>query len=75
MVRIFIMPPSMAELERRLVTRGRDSEDDIARRLGEAKREMDRAGEYDYVIINDDLNAATDELLSIIIAENCRVKK
>ncbi|MBE6754335.1 MAG: guanylate kinase [Ruminococcaceae bacterium] len=74
-VRIFIMPPSMSELERRLVTRGRDSAEDIARRLGEAKREMDRAGEYDYVIINDDLNAATDELLSIIIAENCRVKK
>lgn len=73
-VRIFIMPPSMSELERRLITRGRDSAEDIARRLGEAKREMERAGEYDYVIINDDLDAATDELLSIIIAENCRVK-
>ncbi len=70
---IFILPPSMEELERRL--RGRDSDDEaeIARRLKRALEELESFDQYDYVIVNDNLGKALDALKSVIIAERCRL--
>jgi guanylate kinase len=61
-LRIFILPPSLAELEQRIRGRGQDSEEAIARRLSRAKAEIDAADEFDIQIVNDDLEKA---LLSI----------
>ena len=72
-VRIFIGPPSWEELERRLVTRGTDSPEKIAQRLKQARVELDNAGEYDYLIINDTVEKAAAELDAILCAEHCRV--
>lgn len=70
---IFILPPSMDELERRL--RGRDSDDEaeIARRLKRAMEELDSFDRYDYIIINDNLGKALEALRSVILAERCRL--
>ena len=62
---IFILPPSMAELERRLTGRGTDAAEVIARRLAAAQAEMRHVGEFDYVIINDDLNQALEDLCAV----------
>lgn len=62
---VFILPPSLEELDRRLTGRGTDSADVIARRLAAAQAEMRHAGEFDYVIINDDLNQALEDLCAI----------
>ena len=63
---IFIMPPTFEELERRLRARATETEESIRRRLANAKGEMDRAGEYDHVIVNDDLARAVQEFISLI---------
>ena len=65
---IFILPPSMEELTRRLTGRGTDSADVIARRLAAAQAEMRHVGEFDYVIINDQLAQALEELLAVVRA-------
>ena len=65
---IFIMPPSMEELTRRLTGRGTDSSDVIARRLAAAQAEMRHVGEFDYVIINDQLEQALDDLRAVVRA-------
>jgi guanylate kinase len=65
---IFILPPSMEELTRRLTGRGTDADDVIARRLAAAQAEMRHVGEFDYVIINDRLEQALDDLRSIVRA-------
>lgn len=70
--RVFILPPSMAELARRLHTRAQDSEEVIARRLDGAKAEIRMWGEYDYVLLNDDFERAYGELVSIYQAERLR---
>jgi len=70
--RVFILPPSMAELARRLHTRAQDSEEVIARRLDGAKAEIRMWGEYDYVILNDDFERAYGELVSIYQAERLK---
>lgn len=57
-LRIFILPPSLAELEERLRSRGQDSEEAIAKRLSRAKAEIDAADEFDLQIVNDDLETA-----------------
>jgi guanylate kinase len=64
---IFIMPPSFEELERRLRARGTETEESIRRRLANAKGEMDRAGEYDHIIVNDDLARAVREFTDLIL--------
>jgi len=74
-VRVFILPPSMTELEARLRGRARDSEEDILRRLAKAHEEIAQAGEYDYVIVNDTVESATEQLLSIITAEKCNIRR
>ena len=69
---VFIMPPSIAELERRLTGRGTDSADVIARRLAAARDEMRHVPEFDYVIINDALQQALSDLLSVVRASRLR---
>ena len=69
---IFILPPSIAELERRLRSRGADSEDVIARRLAGALGEMRHVGEFDFVIINNDLDVALDQLKAAVQASRLR---
>ena len=65
---IFILPPSMEELTRRLTGRGTDSSSVIARRLAAAQAEMRHVGEFDYVIINDSLEQALDDLRAVVRA-------
>lgn len=71
-VTIFIAPPSLSELERRLRGRGTESEATIAVRLNNARKELSCVGAYDYLIVNDLLDNAVESLRSIIIAERCR---
>ncbi len=72
-VLIFIVPPSLEELRRRLVNRGTDAADVIEARLQRASEELKEADLYDYLIINDDLETAAGEFTSILTAEHCRV--
>ena len=65
-VKVFIIPPSMNELERRLRKRGTEDDDAIKKRLGIAESEIMRACEYDYIVINDDLDDAVDALIAIV---------
>lgn len=67
---IFIAPPSMEELEHRLRGRGDTPEDQIQLRLDRAKWEMDQTSWYDYIVINDQVDACADKIISII-AEKC----
>jgi len=63
---VFILPPSLSVLEERLAKRGKDSPDAIAQRLDHAKAEIAAANEFDYSIVNDDLDRALSELETII---------
>ncbi len=63
---IFILPPSLDELERRLRARATDSDETIARRVAAAREEMRHVDEFDYVIINDDLQRALHDLLAVV---------
>ena len=65
---IFILPPSRAELESRLNKRGQDSKEIIAKRMAQAQSEMSHYDEYDYLIINDDFEQASQELSAIVTA-------
>ncbi|MDR3506529.1 MAG: guanylate kinase [Caulobacteraceae bacterium] len=71
-VRVFILPPSMADLGRRLHARAQDAEDVIQRRLGRAYGEIAMYGEYDYVVLNDDFDQAYADLAHIYHAERLR---
>lgn len=71
-VGVFILPPSVEELERRLRGRGTDSEDVIARRVLAARGEMRHVAEFDYVIINEDLPAALEDLVAVVRASRLR---
>jgi guanylate kinase len=71
-VRVFILPPSMAELKRRLHHRAQDQEDVIERRLSRALGEIRMWGEYDYVIVNDEMERAYVELVHIYRAERLK---
>jgi guanylate kinase len=71
---IFIAPPSLSKLKERLLNRSTDSRTDIAKRLKIAKKELSYIRKYDYVVVNDVLASALEELRSIIIAERCRIK-
>jgi guanylate kinase len=72
-VTIFILPPSVAELERRLRGRGQDAEDVIQRRVAAALGEMRHVGEFDFAIINNDLPVATDDLCAVVRAARLRL--
>lgn len=71
-VAIFILPPSWGELERRLRLRGTDTEDVIEKRLRNAARELEEAFWYDYLVVNDEIPKATDQLVAIITSSRCR---
>jgi guanylate kinase len=72
-VAVFVLPPSRAELERRIRARGQDSEDEIHRRLERARQEMLNYSSYDFAIINDDLERAGREVQAIALGSRCRV--
>lgn len=72
---VFIMPPSLKELKRRLESRGTDTKDKILERFKTAYREINEVTKYNYVVINDILEIAADKVLSIIKAEKCRVDR
>ena len=67
-VGIFIMPPSMDELEKRLRFRGTETEDDIKRRLDIAKSEIEKSADYDYLVVNDEIDSASNNVLNIVKA-------
>jgi guanylate kinase len=71
-VAIFIVPPSREVVEQRLRARGQDSEEAIARRLERAAQEMASCVDYDFVVVNDDLQRAGEEVLAIVVASRCR---
>ena len=71
-VRIFIAPPSWAELERRLTERGTDSPEKVQKRLLRAKVEFQTAHTYDYFVVNDTVENAVGELDAILTAEHCK---
>jgi guanylate kinase len=71
-VGIFILPPSRTELERRLRTRGTESDDVIRERLAAADRELKEVEHYDYVVVNDTVENAVEQICSILQAEKCR---
>lgn len=70
---IFILPPSLEELRKRLINRGQDSEETINKRMSKAQREISHYDEYDYCLINDDFDTTLNSLWSIISANRCKV--
>jgi guanylate kinase len=74
-ISIFILPPSLEELERRLRARGQDAEAVIRRRLANAREELPHAPEFDYVIINKDFDIAKTDLQAIVRAERLRTAR
>jgi len=72
LVSVFILPPSTAELERRLTKRAQDPPEVVARRMSKAADEMSHYAEYDYIIVNQDVEESVDQALSILKAERLR---
>ena len=71
-VSIFILPPSIAELDRRLRSRGQDSDEVIAGRMAKSRDEISHWAEYDYVLVNEDLDQTFDKLMTILTAERLK---
>lgn len=71
-VGVFVLPPSMAELERRLRGRASETEPVVQRRFAAAKREIEHYALFDYVVVNDELERAFDELRAVIVAERAK---
>ena len=74
-VAIFILPPSMSILEQRLRGRASEDEETVQRRFNVARREIEHYGLFDYVLVNDNIDEATTQLLSIFRAEECRRRR
>ncbi len=72
---IFIMPPSLKELVRRLKKRGTDTDEKIMERFKKAYQEINEVKKYNYVVVNDDIDVATSKVEAIIKAEKCRVDR
>jgi guanylate kinase len=72
---IFVLPPSLRSLEERLRGRGTDSDERIRLRLDNALREISLVSEYDYAVVNDDLEEAVRRVASILVAEECRASR
>ena len=72
---IFILPPSYIELELRLNSRGLDKAEEIQKRLGEARKEIENGKSFDYLVVNDDFESALEDLKNIIIDEKELVEK
>jgi guanylate kinase len=75
LVRIFILPPSAEELRERLIRRAQDSSATVAKRMAEASREISHWPEYDYVIVNDDVEDSSAQIAAILMAERLRRKR
>jgi guanylate kinase len=73
-VLVFLAPPSMDELERRLRARATEAEDQIQIRLDDARMEIAASAHYDYRVVNDSVEVAADRLRCILIAERCRIR-
>ncbi len=71
-VSVFILPPSMAELRRRLSKRGTETEDVVNKRLAQAEKEIRQADKYDYIMVNGELELAVRDLLSVIKAQEMK---
>lgn len=69
---IFLFPPSLDELKNRIVSRGTESQELVLNRLKEAKKEIDMMSEYDYVVVNDDVDTAVSKVKAIIKSEHCK---
>lgn len=74
-VLVFLQPPSLEELERRLRHRRTDSDDQIAKRLLHARKELDYRPHYDYAVTNDVIPNTVDTIRAILLAEHCRIRK
>lgn len=74
-IAIFILPPSRQELEKRIRARGQDSEDEIKRRLERARQELEHYREYDFVVVNDDLERASRDVQAIVLSPRCQVAR
>lgn len=74
-VSLFLVPPSFEELSRRLHARGTDSEEKIQQRLATAREEAKEIVNYDYIVVNDTVDHAVEEILAILIAESCRKER
>lgn len=74
-VSIFIMPPSFEELERRLSGRGTEAAEIVAERMNNSLREIERASEYDFIVINDDIGTAVDDIMSIILSQRLKIDR
>jgi guanylate kinase len=72
---VYIMAPSIAELRRRLISRGKDTKQVINLRVKNARKELKSLGRYDYLIVNDDLPEASSELIAVVRAEHRRVSR
>lgn len=72
LVSVFILPPSLAELERRLRTRAQDPDDVVQKRMAKAADEISHWAEYDYIVVNRDVDAATADVRAILAAERLR---
>ena len=75
LVSIFVLPPSHAELERRLRARAQDAEEVVQRRMAKANNEISHWAEYDYVVINDDLGATLEKIQTILAAERMKRRR
>jgi len=71
-ISVFILPPSLGELERRLRGRGTEDEQTTLRRLQNARGEIEHYGFFDYVVVNDEVDRAYEQLRAIVFAERCR---
>ncbi|MBD9528286.1 MULTISPECIES: guanylate kinase [Paracoccus] len=71
-ISIFVLPPSLAELERRLISRGQDAPEVIAGRMQKSRDEISHWAEYDYVIVNEDIDQSAEALKTILTAERLR---
>ena len=74
-VGLFVLPPTVAELERRLRSRGTDSEAVIAGRMAAARSEMSHAAEFDFVLVNDDLDRAVEDARAVLVAARLAVRR
>lgn len=72
---VFLLPPSLTELRRRIAGRGTETTEVIERRLGAAKHELALAAKYDYVVVNDLVADAVEKIKGIILAEKCQIRR
>jgi guanylate kinase len=72
---VFILPPSLKELENRITLRGTETEESLKKRLGSALKEIEQAFKYEYCIVNDRVDQAVEELEAILMAERCLIKR